>query len=560
MTKTYEIESNTYQTIIDAVEVNKIIPIIGENMSGKTVFLRDLRNRIKNQSIDGKSIILHIEVPLNKILITQKESSSEEIRIEELFKLLSKIASRGNVSNNEDSYNLQEKVIQLTNQSLKSFGEISIRFETISGREQQVRNPLEKILRILLNTNNLSTIDEQDIQKWSHEVEMQLNESLDKYNFRKIPLERIEDKAIHINFEDRTEVKLTQGSSGLGVLVALIFTIELISEIKNVDFYLFVDELELFLHPAWQIKILEYINNKIELTNNMRIIYTTHSPHLIPTEKLSSINIVEYKNGKITVENLLSKIKPINTRHEREMNVLKPIEKALGFDFNILSAPFLTVEGEEELDLFYHIKPPSVAKIINLKGSGNLIPYVVIANNYKTQGKILPALFILDADVNLNDYKNIENKVNTIRSLKDHFLFIGKSIYTFDELYPNDIYPPHKQECLEDFLEANIFKSNYKTAKDAAIKILRAESNEDLSNLENIIQNQDSFSKIIGCIKSSRNRLSDLSKDVIDNKIPTKIKREILNAILNDKEYINCIASLFFEKINLQYRKLRPLE
>ncbi|MFM7369088.1 MAG: hypothetical protein ACKO2Z_15125, partial [Sphaerospermopsis kisseleviana] len=81
-----------------------------------------------------------------------------------------------------------------------------------------------------------------------------------------------------------------------------------------------------------------------------------------------------------------------------QINVLRTVEEALGFQFNIFSLPFLTVEGDEELTIFRklqeRIKTPN---IFCLKGSSNITPWLQASRmNENFQG-----IFLLDIDVDI---------------------------------------------------------------------------------------------------------------------------------------------------------------
>lgn len=449
------IKNETIENIVKELNDKKMISLIGGNMSGKTTLLRRLRGEINKEC----SIVIHIENALNQFLISRNKSPFEAIRIDDLFKLSNKLPELTDFNN----------IIKNTNKSMNELGfNININLEYVDKKmaNHNIDNPLNKVLRTYLGVNELEA-GMQDV--WLKAAKEYIYKFIELHNLKKseiIP----NQEAVFLEFDGRPKIRLTQGSSGLEVLVVLFFVVETIffliqkEKTKLTKFYLFIDELELYLHPDWQKKVLTYFEKKVLSSKNkkgiLNVIYTTHSPHLIPLKRLDCIGITEYKDNEIFFQKILDEhYLEIPNRNKLNLNRLSLVEQALGIDLSIQSTPFCTVEGDEELKLFSQFALPSISKIFNINGTGNFAPYIVLA-----RGKKIPAIFILDADVDFNKIlKNIAECDKTVQSLKENFIFVGKKLYDFDEAVVG--LKCTKEECLEDFFAVNVFSTSTNEAK-----------------------------------------------------------------------------------------------
>ncbi|WP_415721611.1 AAA family ATPase [Photobacterium ganghwense] len=111
---------------------------------------------------------------------------------------------------------------------------------------------------------------------------------------------------------DEKEVHLEQLSSGYKSICSIIFSIvEWIEStnkdsdalIENATGVVFIDELELHLHPSWQIKIKNVLT---DLFKSMQFVVTTHSPHIINDANKNELGILDNPDNSIIV-NFLDK-------------------------------------------------------------------------------------------------------------------------------------------------------------------------------------------------------------------------------------------------------------
>ena len=177
---------------------------------------------------------------------------------------------------------------------------------------------------------------------------------------------------------------------------------------KFTNTLLLIDEPELHLHPYIQSKLTNYfygVTNE-EFKNKINVIVATHSQNMLCLDTLEKVYIVNYIKDKGTTA---TKLLDYRTSEVTDINVLKPIEDALGTTFNEFRLPMLIVEGEEEVALFRRVNGifNKFSNIKCIKGKTNIAPYLIMINKYKDEQK--NSIILLDADVELNDIKSVEN-------------------------------------------------------------------------------------------------------------------------------------------------------
>jgi predicted ATP-dependent endonuclease of OLD family len=595
MRREHSISDETLNKLLYELQNNNIFALVGENMSGKTELMRKFRDSKKYLRENIEFLTLHIELPLNQYLISHNDKQSETIRSDEVIKIVDKIQNINSISPNDD---ILKSIIANVNESLRIFhgNKVDIIFaisliiqinlhklallllldyknlkviiREIETKKERTKRPLNQVIRTTLGINieDLDNIPPEDLNNL-HECILDL---IKKSNFKSNNVNNDQinqfEKCIKVVFNGRNEVSLTQASAGLGVLVSLIFVIEAISYFQNINCLLLIDEPEAYLHPAWQKKLIKYLQQKSN--ERINIMFSTHSQHLILTDKLDSIGLVKYSDKKIDFEKLFDNIPFINPQKDRELNILKPIEDALGIELNIFSTPFITVEGEEEMMLFSYLFPKFTSqippRIINLHGKDNLIPYILLSKIYEKQNKGIKSVFVLDADVDFRSaIKHIENRKEAIIKLQNRFIFIGKKLYDFQELYPNNDLTKHtgNEECLEDFFAVKILGQNnqdgYEEIRQITKDLVNQIEDEILVNkLIHIIENKHitKFKDIKSIIEGSIKGTFSSSDPKIYNKdkLILKLKELVLKKVLEkeDKlENIRCLINQIRQKI-----------
>lgn len=122
---------------------------------------------------------------------------------------------------------------------------------------------------------------------------------------------------------------------------------------------LLLDEPALALHAMAQADFLSYIDH---LSDNHQVLYTTHSPFMVNSDRLNQVRMVEDKNsvGTIITDNLSS----------TDPRTTFPLQAALGWDIAqnlFISKRNFLVEGPSELIYFKHM-----ASILEAKGRKSL--------------------------------------------------------------------------------------------------------------------------------------------------------------------------------------------
>lgn len=205
-----------------------------------------------------------------------------------------------------------------------------------------------------------------DFQKaWGQKIH-NTNKIEVKYDFEK----RDADDTSYVNFytetKDRQKLKPHQRSKGL--IWFLSFWIELNAQnADNRELIILADEPGLYLHVKAQADILQLFK---KLSNQgHQIIYTTHSPNLIESEKLNRIKLVlnDPKEGTILETVTTSKIDTQN-----KQDALQPVANAIGFsvsDFALSSPKNVILEGVS--DYFYYL---GMRKILGRKEGYAFVP------------------------------------------------------------------------------------------------------------------------------------------------------------------------------------------
>jgi energy-coupling factor transporter ATP-binding protein EcfA2 len=557
------------------IEQKYLVALVGENMSGKSSLIKEIRDYSANNQ---NTFVLHIDAPKNRIIFKHSNEQAIEIRIDDISGLFSKVFQvNTNLPNIDICY---EEIINCLNQSIKLFDQnifISCQNADKKDNKKDIRRHIDRILKTYLGIKDISEIDENKLMQWRISIDKYINDSIIDIDFSE--KNTCHEKVFYIKYNQQEHRKITQVSSGLQILTILLFIVELVKYFHsdNLRFFLIIDEPESYLHPKWQKEFLSYLLSIIN--QNIKVLFATHSQYMIPTDNLDCIGIVTRSDEKgISYKNISDFIQqPISSASNVDrINILQPVEDALGFQFDIFSAPFLTGEGEEERKIFEKLRGEiKVANIINLKGSNNILPYLLASRMYENY----KGVFLLDADVDINTLiKGIGNPQLLIASLKDKILFIGKSIYNFEEFYQkidsdDCIYYERKQdydqdltnECLEDFIATNIFESEFegykhlvKIAEEVISEFLSTHSDLKVKNPKRALEcflekeNKDKkFKVMVDCILKNITHENSQLKTDLHKKLKTRLKTKILDDTLNNRD-LNKLSELI-SRINQKF-------
>ena len=163
-------------------------------------------------------------------------------------------------------------------------------------------------------------------------------EEIDGYNNT-----RIVDRILEIRVQNqRTGVSLPleNRSKGFNWFFSFLVWFMKIQEKRDTTYILLLDEPGLNLHAKAQNDLLKFI---FDLSNDYQIIYTTHSPFMIETDKLNKVRTVFEKKDGTTI---------LDSVQEKDPNTLFPLQAALGYDLAqnlFVSKKNLLVEGISDL-------------------------------------------------------------------------------------------------------------------------------------------------------------------------------------------------------------------
>ncbi|MGB3851964.1 MAG: AAA family ATPase [Tunicatimonas sp.] len=142
------------------------------------------------------------------------------------------------------------------------------------------------------------------------------------------------------NQRTRVSLPLKNRSKGFNWFFSFLVWFKKIQEDKNSQYILLLDEPGLNLHASAQNDMLKFIE---DLSENYQILYTTHSPFSIPSDKLERVRtVLETESGSIISDSI----------QEKDPNTLFPLQAALGYDIAqnlFISKKNLLVEGVSDL-------------------------------------------------------------------------------------------------------------------------------------------------------------------------------------------------------------------
>ncbi|HCD6033099.1 TPA: AAA family ATPase, partial [Enterobacter hormaechei] len=195
---------------------------------------------------------------------------------------------------------------------------------------------------------------------------------------------------------------------------------------------LLLDEPALALHALAQSDFLTYIDH---LSENHQVIYTTHSPFMVHSDRLNQVRMVEDKDkiGTVISENLSG----------TDPRTVFPLQAALGWDIAqnlFISKRNLLVEGPSELIYLKHLSSILEAKnrtglnesitIVPTGGLDKIITFIALlgANNLN-----IAVLHDYDGKSNQKIDEMIKSRIINPKSIKN------TSMYTEHKDKPSDI-------------------------------------------------------------------------------------------------------------------------
>ncbi len=196
----------------------------------------------------------------------------------------------------------------------------------------------DELFKYWSTNNNLSI--EFKIEAKEEQVERTIRNN---YNQEEIIDVNIVEHVLDIrvkNQRTRVSLPLKNRSKGFNWFFSFLVWFKKIQEDKNSQYILLLDEPGLNLHASAQADMLKFIE---DLSEDYQILYTTHSPFSIPSNKLERVRtVLETEQGSIISDSI----------QEKDPNTLFPLQAALGYDIAqnlFISNKNLLVEGVSDL-------------------------------------------------------------------------------------------------------------------------------------------------------------------------------------------------------------------
>ncbi len=185
-------------------------------------------------------------------------------------------------------------------------------------------------------------ISEELFSYWTTNKNLQITFRIDKredtdaYNNTKIIEHildiRVKNKGVSLPLKNR--------SKGFNWFFSFLVWFKRIQEDSSSNYILLLDEPGLNLHASAQADLLNFIE---DLSDKYQIIYTTHSPFMIPSDSLNRVRtVLETDKGSVVSDSI----------QEKDPNTLFPLQAALGYDIAqnlFVSKKNLLVEGVSDL-------------------------------------------------------------------------------------------------------------------------------------------------------------------------------------------------------------------
>lgn len=279
------------------------------------------------------------------------------------------------------------------------------------------------------------------------------------------------------NSRSRVSLPLKNRSKGFNWFFSFLVWFKKIQEDRNSDYIILLDEPGLNLHASAQNDLLKFLEN---LSKNYQIIYTTHSPFMIPSNQLKRVRtVLETKEGTKISDSI----------QEKDPNTLFPLQAALGYDIaqNLyISDKNLLVEGVSDL-----IYLQTMSGLLQEAGKESLRHDITIV---PTGGLEKVATFIsllrgsnLNIVCLLDSYSDPKGKAKMEKLIRDKIIhqkniryfdeFIGQSKADIEDLFTKSDYLKLFNPAFGEFadisvgdldsrIERIILQINQKTSRD----------------------------------------------------------------------------------------------
>jgi len=307
-------------------------------------------------------------------------------------------------------------------------------------------------------------ITEELFKYWSTNKNLKINFLIDKIvqnDSRGLPyiLEHVLDIRVQ-NLRSGVSLPLGNRSKGFNWFFSFLVWFKKIQENKNDTFILLLDEPGLNLHAKAQNDLLRFLT---DLSTEYQIIYTTHSPFMIESEKLYQVRTVLEKDDGTHIS---------ETIHEKDPNTLFPLQAALGYDLAqnlFVSKKNLIVEGIA--DLTYLTLISSLLESMSRESLKNDITIVPVGGADKVatfvsllRGNELNLVCLLDTFTDVSAKQRLDNLAaqNIIKDKKIIFYhdILSTEYADVEDLFTKDEYIKLYNGTFDEALNISSFDSS----------------------------------------------------------------------------------------------------
>lgn len=292
----------------------------------------------------------------------------------------------------KEQNDITKALFELSNIDIKKVMDSNNYEDFIAELEATSNNITDKLLEYWTTNKNLEI-----------NFEIQTKENTSTRNFEKLLQIRIK------NTKHRVTLPLKNRSEGFIWFFSFLVWFSKVQEKKNL--IILLDEPGLNLHAEAQADLLKYIDK--ELLPRYQVIYTTHSPFMIESDKLDEVRTV-YDSNDSKVGSIIS-----NALEEKDQGTLFPLQAALGYNLaqNLyISDKNLLVEGVA--DLMFLTVMSGILKENNREGLNEDITIVPVGGLDKVatfisllRGNDLNMVCLLDTFIDQKGKKRLEDLI-----------------------------------------------------------------------------------------------------------------------------------------------------
>lgn len=353
----------------------------------------------------------------------------------------------------DDTFTKEQKDItkalfELSNIDIKKVMDSNNYEDFIAELEATSNNITDKLLEYWTTNKNLEI-----------KFEIQSKENTSTRNIEKILQIRIR------NTKHRVTLPLKNRSKGFIWFFSFLVWFSKVQEKKNL--IILLDEPGLNLHAEAQADLLKYIDK--ELLPRYQVIYTTHSPFMIESDKLDEVRTV-YDSNDSKVGSIIS-----NALEEKDQGTLFPLQAALGYNLaqNLyISDKNLLVEGVA--DLMFLTVMSGILKENNREGLNEDITIVPVGGLDKVatfisllRGNDLNMVCLLDTFIDQKGKKRLEDLIKDKIIKEKQIKFFDQYIDRLNIAEIEDMF--EIEEYLKLFNEE--FSKDYKSISSEEIDI-----------------------------------------------------------------------------------------